>query len=295
MVAGGMTVDEAYDQCLRDARDHYENFPVASALLPARMRPHIAAVYAFARAADDFADEGTKSADERIALLASWRERLHAAVRSPHERRPPVTGEPAHAVAIFVALGSSIERLELPLSYFDDLLDAFERDLRVVRYESWGDLLDYCRRSANPVGRLVLRIAGRADAQLDWWSDATCTALQLTNFWQDFGVDFARGRIYMPRETQRAHGACEENLRAGVAFAWCKAVEEAVALTRELFERGRPLGKALGGRLGCEIRATWLGGVRILDKIERAHFDVLSPRPTLGIRDAAWIALHLLR
>ncbi len=290
-----MNVDEAYDQCLREARGHYENFPVASALLPARMRPHIAAVYAFARTADDFADEGSRLPHERLALLDSWRQRLHAAASSRSERRAAVVGEPAHAEAIFLALGTSIERLQLPLSHFDDLLSAFEQDVRVARYESWYDLLDYCRRSANPVGRLVLRIAGRVDEELDSWSDAICTALQLTNFWQDFGRDFARGRLYLPRETQRAHSASEDDLRLGLTPQWRDAVDEAVARTRDMFERGRPLGTALRGRLGFEIRATWLGGMRILDRIERARFDVLSRRPTLGPGDAAWIAFHLLR
>jgi len=290
-----MHVDEAYRQCLRDARGHYENFPVASALVPASMRRHIAAVYAFARAADDFADEGARAPEERLALLDSWRRRLHAAPNVSAVRPDGVTGEPPHAEAIFLALGTSIAHLRLPLSYFDDLLSAFEQDVRVVRYESWCDLLDYCRRSANPVGRLVLRIAGQVDAQLDAWSDAVCTALQLTNFWQDFAVDFARGRIYLPQELQRAHGASEDHLHLGPTPEWCDAIEDAVHRTRVLFERGQPIAAALRGRLRYEIRATWLGGVRILDKIERARFDVVSHRPTLGAVDAAWIACRFLR
>jgi len=287
-----MRLEEAYAWCLRDARAHYENFPVASALVPAPMRPHIAAVYAFARAADDFADEGSRSPAERLALLESWRARLHGATSSGHSEA--IAGEPAHADAIFLALRTSIERLDLPLSHFDDLLSAFEQDVRVKRYESWRDLIDYCRRSANPVGRLVLRIAGRVDAQLDAWSDAVCTALQLTNFWQDFSADFSRGRIYLPRELQRAHDAHELDLVDGLTPAWRKAVDEAVARTRALFEEGRPLTGSLTGRLRYEIRATWLGGMRILDKIERTHYDVMQ-RPSLGLGDAAWIAVHLLR
>lgn len=289
-----MNVDEAYGWCLRDARSHYENFPVASVLVPARMRPHIAAVYAFARAADDFADEGSRLPDERLALLDAWRMRLHSAAGSPADRGPALAGEPAHADAIFLALGTSIERLGLPLSHFDDLLSAFEQDVRVVRYESWHDLLDYCRRSASPVGRLVLRIAGRVDAQLDIWSDAICTALQLTNFWQDLAVDCARGRVYLPREIQRIHGASEDDLRGKLTPAWRDAIEDVVDRTRLLFEQGRPLTAALRGRLRYEIRATWLGGIRILDRIEGARFDVISRRPTLGAGDVAWIALHLL-
>ncbi len=290
-----MNVDDAYAQCLRDARDHYENFPVASVLVPRRMRHHIAAVYAFARAADDFADEGALRTEERLALLASWRRRLYAAAQAPAERHSGLAGEPATADAIFLALGTSIQHLALPLTDFDDLLSAFEQDVRVTRYETWRDLLHYCQRSANPVGRLVLRIAGRVDAQLDAWSDAICTALQLTNFWQDLASDFARGRIYVPREVQRTYGANEADLGSAMTRAWAQSIEEAVARTRILFEQGRPLGSALRGRLRYEIRATRLGGLRILDKIESAGFDVLSHRPTLGVGDAAWIAMRLIR
>jgi squalene synthase HpnC len=290
-----MHVDQAYARCLRDARDHYENFPVASVLVPAAMRPHIAAVYAFARAADDFADEGVRPAEQRLALLAAWRRRLYAAAASPTDTLPPIAGEPAHADAIFLALGTSIARLQLPVGCFDDLLTAFEQDVTVTRYESWYELLDYCRRSANPVGRLVLRIAGRIDQQLDDWSDCVCTALQLTNFWQDFSQDLARGRIYLPRDTQHRHGVSEDEIQVGPTPGWCDAVEDVVDRTRALFERGKPLPAAVGGRLGLELRATWLGGMRILDHIERRRFDVTTYRPSLGVGDAAWIAVRLFQ
>ena len=289
-----MDVDAAYAQCLRDARGHYENFPVASMLVPAQMRPHIAALYAFARAADDFADEGDRSTAQRRVLLESWRARLHEAAGPKVSQRPLVAGEPPHTEAIFLALGASITRLQLPVSLFEDLLSAFEQDTRIVRYETWQDLLDYCRRSANPVGRLVLRIAGQVDSRLDDWSDSICTALQLTNFWQDFAQDLARGRLYLPREASRARNASEADLGTGITPAWTHAVEDAVLRTRQMFEHGRPLASALRGRLRYEIRGTWLGGMRVLEKIERAGFDVLSARPRLGRGDVAWIAVRLL-
>ena len=182
-------IDAAYAACVRQARRHYENFPVASLLVPAHMRRDVAAVYAFARAADDFADEGNRSVEERHHLIDGWLRRLqHAAVS--HEEGPEARpGEPANTVAIFLALGASIRGRRLPVALFEDLLSAFRQDVTVTRYDDWPALLDYCRRSANPVGRLVLRIAGYRDPQLDAWSDAVCTALQLTNFWQDLSVD----------------------------------------------------------------------------------------------------------
>jgi squalene synthase HpnC len=287
-------VEEAYAWCRRYARGHYENFPVASLLLPAAMRPHVAAVYAFARAADDFADEGVRSDSERLALLRSWRERLRASTGASAPPRPPLAGEPAHAERIFVAVGASIRRLDLPVAYFEDLLSAFEQDVTTSRYASWRDVLDYCRRSANPVGRLVLRIAGRADGQLDDWSDSICTALQLTNFWQDLGPDLVRGRLYVPRDVQQAHGVGEDELGQHMSAAWRAAMSDVVSRTREMFEAGRPLAAALDGRLRYEIRATWLGGMRILQKIEHAGYDVLASRPRLRAGDAVWIGVRLM-
>lgn len=288
-----MGVDEAYNRCLRDARGHYENFPVASVLVPARMRRHVAALYAFARAADDFADEPGPSPAERLTLLDGWRRRLHEAVEPSAGCRPPVPGEPAHTAAIFLALGTTVRQLHLPVQYLEDLLSAFEQDVRVTRYESWDDLLDYCRRSANPIGRLVLRIGGQADPQLDAWSDSLCTALQLTNFWQDAREDMVRGRAYLPQELQRRHGAQGQDSWGGPG--WRAALAEAVSRTRALYAEARPLSAALPGRLRYEIRATWLGGVRILDKIERAGFDVVGRRHRLGALDAAWICARLAR
>jgi squalene synthase HpnC len=284
----------AYAACERDARTHYENFPVASRLLPRRMRPHIAAVYAFARAADDLADEGRRSASERHALLDGWLRRLRDAAAGAGPGAPPVSGEPANTVQIFVALGASIRAHALPVSLFEDLVSAFRQDITVTRYASWADVLDYCRRSANPVGRLVLRIAGYSNQALDAASDAVCSALQLTNFWQDLRVDAARGRIYLPAEERQLHGAREEDLVAGrMTPEWRQAIASATARTRELFAAGRPACDMVSGRLRYELRATWLGGMRILDRLERSGFDPFDARPTLGVVDAPWLIWRL--
>jgi hydroxysqualene synthase len=277
------------------SRGHYENFPVGSILLPRPMRRHLAAVYAFARTADDFADEGNRSADERLDLLARWQRRLALAAASAESGATAAAGEPADTPQIFLALGQSIRELALPITLFEDLLSAFRQDVTQTRYGSWAEVFEYCRRSANPVGRLVLRIAGHRDARLDQWSDAVCTALQLTNFWQDVKIDAERGRIYLPAEERRAHGAHEDDLLSGrISPGWQHALAAAAARTRRLFEAGRPVCDAVGGRLRYELRATWLGGVRILDRLESARFDVVTQRPSLGAADAPWLAWHLV-
>lgn len=275
----------AYAQCARIAHGHYENFPVASWLLPASMRPHIAAIYAFARTADDFADEPGRAADERLQLLDRWRRLLHASARGEAVEEP-----------IFRALAHTIASCELPVALLDDLLSAFLQDVVVNRYETWGGVMDYCRRSANPVGRLVLRVAGVRDDAADHASDALCSALQLANFWQDFGVDWSRGRLYVPREEIDKAGASEADLEAGrMSPQWKSALRSCVAVTRELFEKGRPVTEAVRGRLRYELRATWAGGTRILDKIERLDYDTLHARPTIGTRDLPVLAAATIR
>ncbi len=272
----------AYGACEALARSHYENFPVASRLLPAAMRPHVAAVYAFARVADDIADEGAAPPAHRRARLKAWQNRLHRAVAEQVERPPKDRDE-----LIAAAVGHSIRSFDLPLSLFDDLLSAFDQDTMTTRYTSWPDVLDYCRRSANPVGRLVLRIAGYRDEALDRSSDALCTALQLTNFWQDFGRDWRAGRLYVPREVQDACGADESLLAAGrITDPWARALEYSAAFTRERFAEGRAVCDAVRGRLRAELRFTWLGGVRILERVERDRWMALERRPTLGFADA---------
>jgi squalene synthase HpnC len=287
---------QAYAACLDDARSHYENFPVASILVPKAQRPHIAAVYAFARAADDFADEGERTVDERHRLLDSWLCRLREAASTGQSSRAPDAGEPPHTQAIFIAVGATMRAHALPLPLFEDLLSAFRQDTVTTQYESWDNVLDYCRRSANPVGRLVLRIFGYADAQRDAWSDSICTALQLTNFWQDVKRDFDRGRIYMPREELRAHGASPDALAAGrIDEAWTLALGSAARRTRALFELGLPLCDDVAGRLKYELRATWLGGTRVLARLEAARYDVVKQRPTLGAADGPWLAWRMAR
>jgi len=269
----------AYAACEALARSHYENFPVASRLLPAPMRPHIAAVYAFARVADDIADEGTAPAEARRVQLDAWQRRLHAVVAGSD-------GVPdAHEDLILVALAHSIRTLDLPIALFDDLVSAFGQDTMTSRYASWADVFDYCRRSANPVGRLVLRIAGYRDQMLDRSSDALCTALQLANFWQDFGRDWRGGRIYVPREVQISTGAHERELADAPAGplspAWASAIGQCVAITKEQFAAGRAVCDGVRGRLRYELRFTWLGGPRILERVERARRELLTYRPTL--------------
>jgi hydroxysqualene synthase len=274
-----------YAYCAERARQHYENFPVASWLLPAAMRPHIAAIYAFARTADDFADEPGMANDERLRRLDDWRARLRATASDRGAGLVAASSEPA-SDAVFRALGHTIQQCHLPLSLFEDLLSAFRQDVTKTRYATWDEVLDYCRRSANPVGRLVLRVAGYQDARLDESSDALCTALQLTNFWQDLERDWAIGRLYVPEDVRRASGAETSDLDArSWTMGWRLAIAEMVKLTRELFRRGRSVCDGVSGRLRWELRMTWLGGSRILDKIERVDGDVFRHRPTLGKAD----------
>jgi squalene synthase HpnC len=272
----------AYAACERLAREHYENFPVVSLLLQRRMRPHVAAVYAFARIADDIADEGDSEPADRLARLDDWLSRLYACQEQGPGRQKTAPGD-----LVFLALGETIRACRLPVGLFEDLLSAFRQDVSKHRYADFAEVLDYCRRSANPVGRLVLRIAGYEDGALDAASDAVCTALQLTNFWQDLARDWHRGRLYVPQDVLAAHGAQEDELRAGrLTPAWTSALREMAAETRALFGRGRPVCSRVRGRLGLELRVTWLGGSSILDRLERVDFDVFHRRPALGAGDA---------
>jgi squalene synthase HpnC len=196
---------------------------------------------------------------------------------------------------VFEALADTRARFDLPIDLFDDLLSAFKQDVHTTRYAGWEDVLDYCRRSANPVGRLVLRLAGVRQADADEWSDAVCTALQLTNFWQDLAIDWRRGRLYVPQSVWSAAGADPTDLDRGIITpAWQRAMTECAVVTDDLFQRGRPVCDVLSGRLRYELRATWLGGTRILTAVRDAEFDVFRHRPTLGASDAlviAWKAL----
>jgi phytoene synthase len=285
-------IERAYAWCAQVAREHYENFPVASLLLPKPMRPAVAAIYAFARRADDFADEPGPSDAERLRLLDDWGRRLRRAVGA----NPTAVDALSNDDLVFIALADAIEKHRLPTSLFEDLLSAFRQDVATKRYASWSDVLDYCRRSANPIGRLVLRVGGYDSLELDSWSDAICTALQLTNFWQDFGVDWRRGRLYLPCDDRDRAGADERDLDRGQwTEAWQRALAVVIGRTHELFMAGRPLCDAVSGRLKWELRVTWLGGRRVLQKVQ-ASADVFHERPhltagdvvTLLTRAAAW-------
>lgn len=278
----GADITRAYAACLQLARAHYENFPVASILLPKAMRPAIAAIYAFARRADDFADEPGFEDHERLRRLEEWQARLRACVEEPARSRAATSDD-----LIFIALADTIRAHRLPLAPFEDLLSAFRQDVTVKRYRTWDDLLDYCSRSANPVGRLVLRVAGHEDPALDRASDALCTALQLTNFWQDVARDWAIGRLYVPLEDRDRAGARDADLDAGrITSEWRAALRSVVARTRILFADGRPVCDGVRGRLRVELRLTWLGGLRILDRLEAADFDIFRARPAIRAGDA---------
>jgi phytoene synthase len=278
------TIDEAYEWCGRLVSSHYENFPVASRLLPNTIRPHVAAVYAFARIADDIADEPGMVDIERLEKLEDWNDGLTKAYR----------GDAQHPA--FIALGHTVRKCDIPQGLLTDLLSAFRQDVTTKRYETFGDLLDYCRRSANPIGRIVLRLFDHRDDDLDHESDAICSALQLTNFWQDLSIDIPRGRLYVPREDLRRFNCREDLLMAGTPtepFHRLLAFE--VDRTRALFRRGTLLPEAVRLPLRLELRLTWLGGMRVLDKIERSGYTVFGNRPKLGTADFAWMVLHALR
>lgn len=290
----GEALQRAYAVCARLAAGHYENFPVASRLLPRAMRPHVAAVYAFARAADDFADEGSRSENERQRLMDNWLERLHACLDGSSSGAR--AGRPDDHDRIFLALGHTIRRCQLPVSLFEDLVSAFRQDITTHRYQTWNGVLDYCRRSANPVGRLVLRIAGQRQDALDRASDCLCTALQLTNFWQDLARDWQRGRLYVPTDDWKRCGARDVDLNGGhLTEAWRSALACVAARTRELFEPGRTVCDGVPGRLRIELRFTWLGGMRILKRLEGVGFDVFASRPALGPGDVPALLWGALR
>ena len=268
-----LDVAAAYAHCARIARTHYENFTVGSWLLPRRLRHDLAAVYAFARVADDIADEGADTG--RLERLRAWEEKLLACARQPAAADDPV----------FVALGRTIAAHGLSVEPFRDLLEAFRRDAvgETRRFATWPDVLDYCRRSANPVGQLVLALFGHRDAARRERSDDICTALQLTNFWQDVAGDLDRGRVYLPEEDLERFSGSRDALaarRTNPAFRELLAFE--IGRTRALFARGLPLADMVGRRLRHEVRIFARGGLAILGRIEAAGYDVFTRRPTLG-------------
>jgi squalene synthase HpnC len=268
-MSASFTLDEAFAHCEQRARQHYENFPVGL-FVPKPKSKYVHALYAFMRVADDFADEPLY-AGVRRQKLDEWEARLHAAYEGRAEG------------PIFMALAETVQRLEVPKQPLLDLLSAFKQDTEKERYETWAELIDYCRRSADPVGRLVLIVFEQREAELVPLSDAVCTALQLANHWQDLALDLRRGRIYAPRELLLAHGVPEWDLNAGrVTDGFRALMQDLIGRSRELFLRGRPLCDRVGRELRFEMRLTWLGGSGILDGIERAGYDVFRRRPHYG-------------
>jgi squalene synthase HpnC len=260
---------EARAYCRRLAESHYENFHVASWFLPAALRPHFHALYAYCRIADDLGDEVGDPA-QSLALLALWGRELDACY----------AGRARHPV--FVALAETIRARSIPQQPFADLLAAFRQDQTVTRYASMTDLLGYCRLSANPVGRLVLYACGQADSERFLLSDATCTALQLANFWQDLRRDYAKGRVYLPQADLRRFGVGEETIAGGRATPEFRALlRHEVQLTRERFAAGLPLIGRVDRDLALDLDLFSRGGLEILRAIERQDYDVLSSRPAL--------------
>lgn len=262
--------------------DHYENFPVASLLLPKRYRAAVAHIYAFARSADDLADEGQHAPAERLAALEQYTQQLNCIATGQPLREP-----------LFVNLGHTICQHRLPIELFHDLLSAFKQDVVVQRYATFDQLLDYCRRSANPVGRLLLALYQKDhDAKLLQQSDCICSALQLINFWQDVAIDLAKPRIYLPQEDLQGFGVSEAMLHAQkLNPQWRALMAFQVQRSRAMMLQGAPLVSSLPGRVGFELRLVVQGGLRILEKIEQLDYDIFSRRPVLRAWD--WIRMVL--
>jgi squalene synthase HpnC len=272
-------LSQSYEYCLDRVRNHYENFPVASRLLPKRLRLPIAAIYAFARNADDFADEDQLAPDERIKRLDDYRDKLGMLQRGESVEDP-----------VFIALNDTIKRHQLPWQLFYDLLDAFTQDVTKIKYENFKEVMDYCRLSANPVGRLLLHLHNEASPQNLAWSDNICSALQLINHWQDFGQDYhENNRVYLPVDEMKKCGVTEDHLRElRTDDAMRKLVQLQIDRSRKMMLSGKPLGHALRGRFGFEIRLIIQGGLAILNALEHQNNDVFS-RPRLSRKD--WIAM----
>ena len=273
--------------------NHYENFPVASFLLPRHLRRAVLNIYRFARSADDIADEGDASDGERLHALQAYRDALHACVIPPAEQTvafsPPLD-------AIFTPLGQTIVDHRLPLQPFEDLLSAFEQDIVQKRYVDHAALNHYCERSANPVGRLMLHLYGAVTPDTLAQSDAICTALQRLNFLQDVAIDWQKSRIYLPQQALDQFGMTEEAIANGqTSAAWKALMQEQVTACRALLHFGQPLGRRLPGRIGLELRLIVQGGLRILEKLEHVEFDVFRHRPTLGAYDWALMLTRALR
>ncbi len=259
--------------------DHYENFPVASILMPQHLRRPVGLIYRFAREADDFADEGNLHPAQRLALLDNFSRQLDAT----EARQAP-------DIAWFSDLATIIHQHDLPIQLFRDLLSAFSQDVVKARYANYVDVLDYCRRSANPVGRLLLVLYGADTPQNNAMSDAICSSLQLINFWQDVAIDYRKNRIYFPQDDMAQYGITENQIAdADANDRWREFMRFQVYRTRQFLQSGAPLGRVLKGRLGLEMRMIIAGGDRILSKIIHVNYDVFRRRPVLKPQD--WILM----
>lgn len=259
--------------------DHYENFPVASILLPRALRNPVRVIYRFARTADDIADEGDLAPEARLAQLGAMRDELDAIA---HKKRV--------SAPLSVAVAAIIEKHGLPIEEFYKLLDAFQQDVTKTRYANFGEVMTYCRSSANPVGRLMLRLFDQATPHNVGLSDAICSSLQIINFLQDIAIDFSRGRIYLPQDEMEQFGIDEGRLASGDTLGlWWPFMQKQILRARHLLESGAPLGKVLPGRFGLEIRMIIAGGDTILRKLYEARGDVFNARPVLTKRD--WPAM----
>jgi squalene synthase HpnC len=260
--------------------EHYENFPVASLLLPKRMRRPVEAIYRFARGADDIADEGNASDAERLQGLAAYNAELDR-----------IESGKAPQSSSFVELAAIIAEWKLPISLFRDLTDAFAQDVVKKRYSNFPELMDYCRRSANPVGRLLLHLFDRASEDNPRYSDAICSTLQLINFWQDIAVDWAKGRVYLPQEDLARFDVSEQTIaEQRCTPEWIALLDFQVERSWQMMLAGAPLVHELPGRFGWEIRLTVQGGLRILERIQRARGDIFRHRPLLGPMDWLYMA-----
>jgi squalene synthase HpnC len=276
---------DAVTASLKLANTHYENFPVASFLLPMRLRRPIGLIYTFARNADDFADEGDLLPEQRLALLDGYRQQLDHIAAGESMDDP-----------LFAALADIIREHALPLQLFRDLLDAFSQDVVKTRYDNLGEVMDYCRRSANPVGRLLLHLYGETDARNLAYSDAICSALQIINFLQDVEIDIRKDRIYIPQDELRRFRVSEQQIVNGdPGGAWSLLMQFQIERARKLLQAGAPLGLILKGRIGLEMRSIIAGGETILRKLHRSHGDMFNHRPTLKPWDWAYMMIRAIR
>lgn len=282
---GDTAIDNAYHHCIDITRAHYENFPVASRLIAKQLRKPVSVIYAFARTADDFADEGNDEVDIRLAKLDDYVKKLDGIAKGEPQEHP-----------VFIALADTVRQFQLPLAPFYDLLTAFRMDVTKKRYANFAEVMNYCSYSANPVGNLILHLNNKASRDNLARSDAICSALQLINFLQDIEQDYVEcGRIYLPQDEMARCGANEEHIREKrTNTAMLTLIDMQIKRILDLMNRGIPLGWELPGRSGFELRMTIYGGLRVLEHLHRRRDDVFA-RPRLGKGDWCWMAWMAVR